>query len=180
MTWAYEFVELKKDIHDRASFDCGEDELNVFLKTQAVRHMDIGISKTLLLPSTNPLPNGKYTICTFYTITPGSIKKNSLPEALSKKLPHYPVPVFILAQMAVHLKFHGRGLGKITLVKALEYLLEINSKMRAYAVIVDCLNKDVEKFYTKYGFKILSIHKGKTRMFLPMKTVGMLFELNTS
>jgi len=31
MSWAYEFVELDKAIHDRASFDCGEAELNVFI-----------------------------------------------------------------------------------------------------------------------------------------------------
>ncbi len=31
MSWAYEFVELDKVTHDRASFDCGEAELNVFI-----------------------------------------------------------------------------------------------------------------------------------------------------
>ncbi len=176
LSWASEFVELNKEIHDRASFDCGEHELNTFIKTQASRHMDVGISKTMLLRASNPLPNGKYSICSFFTVTPGTIKKSSLPEVLSKKLPHYPVPVFILAQMAVHLDFRGQGLGKITLVKALEYLWKVNYRMRAYAIIVDCLNKDVEQFYSKYGFEILCIHNGKTRMFLPMKTVGKLFE----
>ena len=51
MSWAYEFVELDKAIHDRASFDCGEAELNVFIQTQAAKHMKAGISKTMLLPA---------------------------------------------------------------------------------------------------------------------------------
>ncbi len=99
MSWANEFVVLDKAIHDRDSFDCGETELNVFIKTQAARHMNAGISKTMLLPAFAPLPDGKYSIYAFYTIAPSSIKRNTLPKALAKKLPHYPVPVFLLAQM---------------------------------------------------------------------------------
>jgi len=176
MSWAYEFVELDKAMHDRASFDCGEAELNVFIQTQAAKHMKVGISKTMLLPASVPLSDGLYPICAFYTIAPSSIRRDTLPEALVKKLPRYPVPVFLLAQMAVHLKYHGQGLGKITLIKALEYLWEINSKMRAFAVIVDCLNKSAEQFYSKYGFETLCDHNGKTRMFMPMKIVAKLFK----
>lgn len=176
MSWAHEFVELDKAIHDRASFDCGEAELNVFIQTIAAKHMAVGISKTMLLPASVPLPKGKYSICAFYTIAPSSIKRDTLPESLAKKLPRYPVPVFLLAQMAVHLKYHGQGLGKITLIKALEYLWEINSRMRAFAVIVDCLNKNAEQFYLKYGFETLCDHNGKTRMFIPMKIVAKLFQ----
>jgi GNAT superfamily N-acetyltransferase len=175
MSWAHEFVELNKAIHDRASFDCGEAELNVFIQTQAAKHMKVGISKTMLLPASVPLDDGKYPICAFYTIAPSSIRRDTLPEALVRKVPRYPVPVFLLAQMAVHLKYHGQGLGKVTLVKALEYLWEINSRMRAFAVIVDCL-KNAEQFYSKYGFETLCDHNGKARMFMPMKTVAKLFQ----
>ena len=176
MSWAYEFVELDKAMHDRASFDCGEAELNVFIQTQAAKHMKVGISKTMLLPASIPLSDGKYPICAFYTIAPSSIRRDTLPEALAKKLPRYPVPVFLLAQMAVHLRYHGQGLGKITLIKALEYLWEINYRMRAFAVIVDCLNKNAEQFYSKYGFETLCDHTRKTRMFMPMNIVAKIFQ----
>ncbi len=175
MSWADTFVELDKTIHDRASFDCGEEELNTFLQTQAAKHMEVGVSRTMLLPASVPLPDGKYPVCSFYTITPGSISRETLPEALAKKLPRYPVPVFILAQLAVHSEYHGQGLGKITLIKALEYLFKVNAHMRAYAIIVDCLNNGAEQFYLKYGFEELCKHNGRTRMFIPIKTVAQLF-----
>ena len=176
MTLVMKFVELDKSNHDRASFDCGEPELNRFIQTQAAKHMKAGISTTMLLPGSGLLSNGKYPICAFYTVVPSSVSKKKLPQALARKLPNYPVPVFLLAQMAVHSKYHNRGLGKITLIKALEHIWEINTHMRAYAVIVDCLNDKIEQFYLKYGFEILCEHDGKTRMFMPMKTVAQLFE----
>jgi len=176
VNWSSEFVRLDKAIHERASFDCGEDELNEFIQKHAARHMEAGINTTMLLPAFEALPNGKYLICAFYTIAPSSIARETLPISYKKKLPRYPVPVFLIAQMAVHSNCQGQGLGKMTLVNALKYLWDINGRMRAYAVIIDCLNRDVEKFYSQYGFEILNRDKGKARMFLPMQTVGMLFE----
>ncbi len=175
MSWANTFVELDKATHDRASFDCGEEKLNTFLQTQAAKHMEVGVSRTMLLPASVPLPDGKYPICAFYTTAPSSISRKTLPEALAKKLPHYPVPVFLLAQLAVHSEYQDQGLGKITLIKALEYLFEVNTHMRAYAIIVDCLNNNAEQFYLKYGFEKLCKYNGRTRMFMPMKTVAQLF-----
>jgi GNAT superfamily N-acetyltransferase len=176
MSWANKFIELNKAVHDRASFDCGEVELNEFIRAKAAKHMAAGISRTMLLPASVPLPDGKYPICAFYTIAPSSIRRETLPKKLMKKLPRYPVPVFLLAQLAVHSEYHGQGLGKIALIKALEYLWEINSHMRAFAIIVDCLNETAENFYSKYGFEGLCCHNNKVRMFLPMKIVGQLFQ----
>lgn len=178
MTFSKEFIELNKSIHDRDSFDCGEKELNYFIKTKASKHMELGISRTLVLPSLNPLNNGKYEICSFYTIVPSSISRKNLPDNLAKKLPFYPIPVFLLAELAVNSNYHGKGLGKITLIKALQFSLEVNLFMKAYAVIVDCLNQNAESFYLKYGFEKLLNYDGRTRMFLPMKTIESLFYEN--
>jgi len=175
MSWAKSFEELNKITHDRDSFDCGETELNTFIKTQAAKHMQAGISRTMVLPGTEPLPNQKYPICSFYSIAPSSIDRESLPPKLAKKLPRYPIPVFLLAQLAVHKEFHGSGLGKVSLSKALKYLWEVNAHMRAYAIVVDCLTESAQSFYTKYGFEVLCEHNGRVRLFLPMKTVELLF-----
>jgi GNAT superfamily N-acetyltransferase len=175
VTWSKEFVELDRRTHDRDSFDCGQHELNRFLRTQAAKHMAAGVSRTLILPSANALSDEKNLICSFYTIAPGEITRRSLPKAMEKKLPHYPVPVFLLAQLAVDVKYQSQGLGKITFIKALEKLWEIHAEMRAFAVIVDCLNGDARRFYEKFGFHFLCNHKGHDRLFIPMKTISLLF-----
>jgi len=169
------FVELNKAIHERTTFDCGLVELNTFLQRHAYRHMKVRVSKTMVLSSSKQLSNKKYPICAFYTVAPSSIQRKTLPQNLSKSLPHYPIPVFLIAQLAVHEKVQGQRLGKITLIKSLEFLWQVNQQMPAYAVIVDCLNETVERFYQKYGFQYLHKKECKSRMFLPMKTVGQLF-----
>ena len=175
MSWSKTFEELSKSKHDRDSFDCGESELNTFIQTQAVKHMQAGISRTMVLPGTAPLLNQKYPICAFYSVAPSSIRRETLPAPLAKKLPHYPIPVFLLAQLAVHKEFHGSGLGKVSLIKALEYLWDVNAHMRAYAIVVDCLTDSAQDFYQTFGFQVLCEQNGRVRMFLPMKTVGQLF-----
>jgi GNAT superfamily N-acetyltransferase len=176
--WENEFVELNKTIHERESFDCGKEELNNFLKTRAAKHAEAGVSRTFLLPSKDNSPDGKTFICAFYTITGATIKKSTLPKSLAKKLPHYPVPVLLIGQLAVHTSCAGQGPGKITLIEALKRLAQINEHMPAYAVIVDCLDEEAEGFYQKYGFVELCRNDGRARMFLPMRTVLELFQDN--
>lgn len=170
------FVELSKALHDRTTFDCGEADLNIFLQRHALRHMKVGVSKTMVLPAITQQTNTKYSICSFYTVAPSSIERNRLPQNVSKSLPHYPVPVFLIAQLAVNKNVQGVRLGEITLIKSLEFLWQVNKQINAYAVVVDCLNESVETFYKKYGFHHLYKDRGKSRMFLPMKTVGKLFK----
>ena len=172
------FVELNKTLHDRISFDCGSIELNTFLQRHALRHMKVGVSKTMVLAAAEQLANQKCPVCSFYTVAPSSLRRETLPQNLSKSLPHYPVPVFLIAQLAVNRKVQGQQLGEITLVKSLEFLWKVDRQMPAYAVVVDCLNESVEKFYQKYGFHHLYKKHGKSRMFLSMKTVRQLFEMN--
>jgi len=176
MSFSKSFVELNKALHERVSFDCGAQEINIFLQQHALRHMKVGVSKTLVLPALEMLPNQKFPICSFYTVAPSSIQRETLPRNYSKALPHYPVPVFLIAQLGVDKKFQKQHLGKITLIKALHFLWQINHKLRAYAVVVDCLNANLEHFYEQYGFHHLYRTNGESRMFIPMKTVNQLFQ----
>lgn len=170
-----QFVDLDKTLHDRDTFDCGEPELNTFIRQFAAKHIQAGISRTMVLPSQQKLANGKSPICAFYTVAPSAIRRQTLPPHLAKKLPHYPVPVFLLAQLAVDKHYQGQGLGKITLIQALEYLWRVNQHLTAYAVVVDCLNQSAQNFYQQFGFELLDEDNSKTRLFLPMKTIEQLF-----
>lgn len=177
MAWSNLFVQLDKTRHDRSTFNCGEIEQDQFIKTKAANHMNADLSRTMVLPESKQQPNDKHLICAFYTITVSSISRQTLPKDNARKLLHYPVPVFLLAQLAVHSNYHKQGLGSITLISALKHLWRINNReIKAYAVIVDCLNNKAEQFYLKYNFQKLDTNAGRVRMFLPMNTIESLIQ----
>ena len=171
MTPGSEFVELNKTIHDRRAFDCGTAELNLFLQQFAAKHRAAGISMTMVLPAKNDTAD----ICAYYTLSHTEIKRQSLPKSSAKRLPHYPVPAILIAQLAVHHHAHGQGLGKITLIQALQQAFEIDKHLPSYAVVVDALDEQVQGFYEQFGFQVLDTHNHRKRLFLPMATVAQLF-----
>jgi len=169
------FEELDKSLHERKTFDCGRDELNDFIRQSAARHRDAGISKTLVLPALVERDE-KADICCFYTLSHTEINRETLPESLARKLPRYPIPVMLIAQLAVHSKTQNQGLGKITLIQALKHCLKINEHLPSHAIVVDALDESVQTFYEQYGFQALDHHdQGRVRLFLPMNTVAKLF-----
>lgn len=172
MIAAKQFVELNKSQHERKSFDCGQESVNRFLWQFAVRHREAGISKTMVLP----VQGKPKDICAYYTLSHSEIKRQTLPHDHAKKLPYYPVPVMLITQLGVHKNGHGQGLGKITLIAALKQAYAINQHLPSHAVVVDALNQEVQGFYEQYGFKLLGqSSKEQIRLFLPMKTLAVLF-----
>lgn len=168
------FVELDKTYHDRKGFDCGTEQLNSFLQQFAARHRAAGINKTMVLPSKG---NG-VDICAYYTLSHTEIGRQTLPKTIAKKLPHYLIPVMLIAQLAVSELAQGQGLGKVTLINALKHCYAINQHLPSNAVVVDALVQGVQGvqgFYEQYGFQILDTEDDKIRLFLPMGTVGRLF-----
>lgn len=166
-----QFVELDKTVHDRKAFDCGTGELNLFLQQFAARHRAAGISMTMVLPAQGNTAD----ICAYYTLSHTEIKRQLLPESAAKRLPHYPIPVILIAQLAVHTQAHGQGLGKVTLVRALQHAFEIDEHLPSYAVVVDALDEQVQGFYEQYGFEELDTHNHRKRLFMRMKTIVQLF-----
>jgi len=171
VTPSSQFVELDKTIHDRKSFDCGTEELNTFLRTFAARHREAGISLTMVLPSHEIGSE----ICAYYTLSHTEIERQTLPATLAKKLPRYPIPVLLVAQLAVHRALQGQGIGKVTLIRALRHCHEVNAHLPSYATVVDALDESVRNFYLQYGFQTLETHDCRSRLFLSMKIVGQLF-----
>lgn len=169
------FVALDKDLHCRGSFDCGKEELNNFFQTQASRHVRVGISRTYCLPTSCLMANNKLEICSFYTIAPSTVSKQNFPREQVKKLPQYPIPVLLIAQLAVHQKHQGQGFGTITLVLALQKICKISDAAAFHSVIVDCIDEEARDFYEQYGFQFLCTYRGRARLYLPIKTVRKLF-----
>ena len=89
----------------------------------------------------------------FYTLAYGSVEHGDAPERTRKGLAKHPVPVMILARLAVARKFQRRGLGKHLLRDALLRTLQASDIAGLRAVVVHAKDDGARLFYQRYHFE---------------------------
>lgn len=150
--------------HDRGDFDCGEPSLNDYLKRFALQNAKQGLGRTWVA-----VEAGGVAVKGYYTLVSSSVSFDIVP----KKLPRYPVPVILLARLAVDLRYQGQRFGADLLLDALERAAEVADEVGVYAVVLDALHDSAQRFYLKYGFEPLT--DDHLHLYLPIKTIKQLF-----
>ena len=84
-------------------------------------------------------------------------------------MPKHPVPVVLLARLAVDQSVQGKGLGEGLFLDALQWTLDLSAGLGVHAVEVDALNDTATRFYRKYGFTPLV--DDPLHLYLPIATV---------
>lgn len=160
--------QLDKNLHDRNSFDCEVEELNVFFKLHANQNQSKNISKTYVATSKINVDNPK-TICGYYTLSAGQINCDDLPQNIKSKLPKHSVPIARIGRLAVDKNYKGNGIGGFLLYDALINILDVSKMIGTFAVIVDAKNDNAKAFYKHYGF--IELHDSELTLFLPISTI---------
>jgi GNAT superfamily N-acetyltransferase len=163
-------IELLDKKHNRKDFDCGKELLNNYLKNQAGQDVKRKLTACFVLAEqeTNNIKG-------YYTLSGNSIPLSSFPEQIQKKFPksYVSIPATLLGRLAIDLKFQGEGIGKILLIDALKRSYEISREIGSFAVVVDPMDGDAEKFYEKYDFIKLP---DSEKMFIATRTLKELFD----
>jgi len=167
---AQDFVEVDSSQHDLKTFDCGKPVMNQFLAKYATQNMRAGVSRTWVLtdPAANDPPS-KAKIAAYFTLASNMVKREEIPT--EKTLPSYPLPVVLLARLAVDQQYQGQGLGEKTLITALRKSVELTSSgLPAIGLILDVLDEDALSFYDKY--KMFSpFTDDPMRLYVPMSAI---------
>jgi GNAT superfamily N-acetyltransferase len=156
--------------HDRASFDCGVEELNVFLQRHARQNHEVGSAKTFVA---TPLGND---VCVwgFYSLSPAAIRYAHAPALVKKGLARHDVPVFRLGRLAVDRKVQGRGLGGQLLLAAGRRCLFAAAEVGGVALLIDAKNEPVSAWYQTYG--ALPLADMPLTLLLPLATIQAALE----
>ncbi len=154
--------------HDRASFSCGDEALDRYLRERASQDARNHVAAIFV----SVHETGK--ISGFYTLSGHAIDINDLPEEISRKAPRYPkLPATLIGGLAVDRSAQGEGVGRLLLLDALCRSLEGSRKIASFAVVIDAKNEDAEAFYRHFGFARLTT--SASRLFLSMRTIEGLF-----
>jgi GNAT superfamily N-acetyltransferase len=150
--------------HDRSAFSCGRPALDDFIRARVSQYEKRRLGKTFVA-----VPPGESRVVGYYTLAAGAVVYEHLPTNASKKLPKHPVPVVLLARLAVDQSFQGKGLGERLLLDALQRSLDLSAGLGVHAVEVDALDDAAAAFYRKYGFTPLL--DDPLHLYLPIVTV---------
>ena len=133
--------------HDREAFDCGDAELNEFLRRHARQSHERGGAKTFVA---TPVDDGR-RVLGFYSLSPASVDYARTPALVKKGLARYDVPVFRLGRLAVDLAAQGQSLGGQLLLAAGRRCIRAAAEVGGVALLIDAKNARVAAWYEAYG-----------------------------
>lgn len=141
--------ELRIEKLDRShavdTFDCGREALNRFLLRYALQSQQAGASQSYVALS------GKEVVG-YYTLVVGQVEYDAAPERLKKGLAAHPVPIMLLARLAVATSWQGRKLGSGLLKDAMLRTLQAADIAGIRAFAVHAKDDEAKSFYEHMDF----------------------------
>jgi GNAT superfamily N-acetyltransferase len=131
--------------HAVDDFDCGKDSLNRFLTRFAFSNQQANASQTYV-----GLADG--AVIGFYTLVVGEVSYEDAPDRLTKGLARHPVPLMLLARLAVSQVWQGKGVGAGLLKDAMLRTIQAAEIGGIRALAVHAKNDVARTFYEHFGF----------------------------
>src|SRR5438876_8245354 len=103
--------EHLKAEHDLNAFDCGTPELDTWLKRRALQNEALGTSRTYVVTAAG-------RVVGFYALANGAVAHKDVSAKTRRNMPD-PIPVMVLARLAVDKAYQGHGIGSALLRDAL-------------------------------------------------------------
>ena len=155
-------IEKLQRTHEIETFDCGQPELNRFLIRHALQAQQANSSQTYVGLS-------DITVIGFYTIIAGEVHHADAPVRVVKGMPRHPIPLIVLARLAVHSEWQGCGIGAGLLLDALGRTLQVADIVGARALAVHAKDDSAASFYRHFGF--MPSPTDKRHLFLLIKDI---------
>lgn len=132
--------------HRLTGFDCGTPALNDWLLRHARQAQGSGSAKTFVVAE----DDGR--IAGYFSLTVGQVDTLDAPERMRKGMGRYPLPVVILARLAVSKTDQRRGIGLGMLQDAIRRTLLIAEQAGIRAILTHPIDQAAADFYIKFGF----------------------------
>jgi predicted N-acetyltransferase YhbS len=134
---------------DRQGFDCGRESLNQWFRRNAWRNQQTDVSRVSVI-----CDGESGAIAGYVSLSAASIERAHLPKSSQRNRPD-PVPALLLGQLAVDLRYQGRGVAASLMFFALTTAVRVAQEIGCACVLTHPLDDDVRAFYTKFGFENL-------------------------
>lgn len=134
-------------LQDRSSFDCEVEPLNAYLKKYALQNQKKDAARTYVLTTEENQVIG------YYTLVFGSVSVEETSPEISAGLGKYPIPIILLARLAIDKTQKGKGLGKFLMKDALLRATRASEIAGLRAFLIHAKDESAKTFYEKLGFQ---------------------------
>lgn len=131
--------------HNLEKFHCGEKSLDEWLQRRAMKNEVLGASRTFVSCI-------EHDVVAYYSLAAGSVDHRLVSGKIKRNMPD-PIPVMILARLAIAKDWQGKGLGYSLLKDALLRSKTAAEYIGARAILVHALSDDARQFYEHFGFR---------------------------
>jgi GNAT superfamily N-acetyltransferase len=138
-------VEKLRPDHLIEGFDCVREELNRYLLRYAWANQQAGAAQTYVGMVGD-------TVVGYHTLAVGQVTREEAPDRLTKGLARHPVPIMLLARLAVDRRWHSQGVGKALLKDAMQRTLQAAEIAGIRAFAVHAKDEAARTFYEKFDF----------------------------
>jgi GNAT superfamily N-acetyltransferase len=161
-------VEAISESHDVSRFDCGaHPSLNEWLKRFALANQKNESARTYVV-------HRNRAVVGYYSVSAGSVSIEESPARVAKGLARHPIPVILLARLAVDKSDQRIGLGKALLKEALARIARAADIVGARAVLVHAIDEAARKLYEHFDFEPSPVHE--LQLILLMKDLRKALE----
>ena len=136
--------KLRRD-HAVEGFDCGRAQLNEYLLRYAWQNQQAGAAQTYVGVVGD-------AIVGFHTLAVGQVTFDDAPQRLTKGLARHPVPIVLLARLAVDRRWQKQGVGKALLKDAMLRTLQAADIAGVRALAVHAKDDEARRFYEHFDF----------------------------
>ena len=133
--------------HQLAEFVSGEAVLDDWLKQRGLKNQALGAARTFVV-----CKRDTKQVVGFYSLSTGSVNHVEAMGSLRRNMPD-PIPVIILARLAVDVSYRGQGLGADLLHDAVLRCYRVAENIGVRAIMVHALTEEAKNFYLHHGFK---------------------------
>lgn len=137
--------------HQCGGFACSEPELDAWLIRRAYANQLSGASRTFVVV------DAQQSVVGYYALAAGAVSHQLATSSVRRNMPD-PVPVMVLARLAVDQRAQGIRLGASLLQDAVKRCALVSQHAGIRAVLVHALHDQAKQFYEHWGFQVSPVH----------------------
>ncbi|WP_460188706.1 GNAT family N-acetyltransferase [Thiomicrorhabdus hydrogeniphila] len=149
-----------------SSFNCGHDALNDWLQEKALKNDRGDASRCFVICDDNK-------VIGYYAFSTGSVEQKEVAGALKRNMPN-PIPVLVLARLAIDNKYQGQSFGKHLLKDCLLRSIAVSEHVAFKALMVHAIDEKAKECYMNLGF--IESPTNDLTVFLPIKQIRKEYE----